>query len=297
MRSGPRAGHLCARPDVVVRARLLVEDLGGQEPIVHQRVAAGREARLRLVERRQRPDVVEEVVTKHAVAAPRRIRLCVWPLAREPLEEQVVGWAAPRVGLEVSPQGAQIRAPAHHHPVEPIRDAQREPVLVVGVRLVEQVLKREQRTRADQPVVLHQQHVIGGRHRKQRLEATHQVAGLTKDGLLRHVALDLRRRPAGPRRRRLLLHEHDTAAIQLLRAQEHRVRLWWSVVVDDDNLDRGPQRVRDTSRMRLQQRPQSVQQILCARGAADRHQSDAQPRARRRRRTADQAIRAILSPH
>ena len=64
---------LFARPEVVVGALLLVEDLRGQQPVVEEGVAAGVVAVGGLREGADMANVVECVVAEDAVGAPERV--------------------------------------------------------------------------------------------------------------------------------------------------------------------------------------------------------------------------------
>eukprot|EP00327_Prymnesium_parvum_P041366 CAMPEP_0195655358 /NCGR_PEP_ID=MMETSP0815-20121206/34417_1 /TAXON_ID=97485 /ORGANISM="Prymnesium parvum, Strain Texoma1" /LENGTH=209 /DNA_ID=CAMNT_0040799643 /DNA_START=431 /DNA_END=1058 /DNA_ORIENTATION=+ len=94
---------LLARPDVVIRALLLVESLHvGDEPVVQQRVTSGRKSVGGLLERRDVADVVEHIVPEDAERAAGGVGLGLFLLAGKPLESPA---GAARSWLRCGPSG------------------------------------------------------------------------------------------------------------------------------------------------------------------------------------------------
>ena len=77
------------RPDVVLRAVLLIEHLRGQQPVVHESVAARIVPVDRLREGGDVADVMEDVVTEDAVRAAEGVQ----PV-REWREGEGYGWVS-----------------------------------------------------------------------------------------------------------------------------------------------------------------------------------------------------------
>ena len=143
------------RPYVIEWALLVIEDFFRQEPVIEERVALWSESLARLVERRDVPYVVEEVVSEDAERSARRMRARLGKLARKPLEEEVV--RRPTVGAcgDVLREAVEVGT-AHDDAVETVRDSQRHPVRVVPRRLLHKVNERVQRVRAYEPIILHE---------------------------------------------------------------------------------------------------------------------------------------------